>query len=100
MTWKQAFPIPVHSACSFTWAGCAGIGFTSDMDTQVAARCWPDSYDVGFYVRSPVTGRKKFFVNHTLKKDVEGNVVSSTFKSYDGFTIVVISSDKERKEDR
>lgn len=60
---KARKDVPVHSAGLFTWKGQTGTCEASDFNpTVMCSRVYDDACDVGFFARSPRTGRSLLFV--------------------------------------
>lgn len=55
----------------------------------VAQRIWGDSYDVGFIVRSHVTGKEKLFIEDRVVRNVKGEIMLHVFRAYDNSGVMI-----------
>jgi hypothetical protein len=74
--------LPVHNGDIFSWHGQEGVADISDLGKgEVIGRIWSDACDVGFYIKSPRTGREKLFTMSEKVFDAEGCVTAWKFVS-------------------
>ena len=84
--------LPVHDGRIFEWDRGVGYADASDLSIRLAGRVYPDAADEGFYVQSHKTGVKKLFVaTGEVLRARDGDVISWTFKSDDGFVIEIFN---------
>lgn len=87
--------VPTHSSSSVLWSknhGQVDISALVEQCERFTNRVWPDSCDVGFWMKSHKTGVNVLFLLESQKLK-DGEIVSWEFTSQDGrFRITVFNT--------
>jgi hypothetical protein len=75
--------VPTHDGRHFVWYKNTGSCEKSTLGRQMSNRIFSDSADVGFNIKSHLTGRTELFTLVKTQLNTEGEVVYWAFESAD-----------------